>query len=130
MSSSDVSGDRALLEAAARVYWGDEIDDVVSIEWSDADDCIIYTHADNQDHEGRDVALLWNPRDFDGDALLLAVKCEFRVTIIGDGMCEVATADTRPFKPVFWHDADGDTAAATRHAITRAAAAIGASLPA
>lgn len=42
--------DRELLEAAAKAYWGSEIDDTCSIRWLDKDECIGYTHGDNQDH--------------------------------------------------------------------------------
>lgn len=72
-----MNSDRELLEAAAKAYWGDEIDDVCSIEWDDDDQCIAYTHADNQDHNGHDVQMLWNPLTDDGDALRLAVRLNF-----------------------------------------------------
>ena len=104
--------DREILEFAAKAYWADEIDDVVSIKWIDSDGCIEFTHGDNQDHNGRDVGVLWNPLTDDGDALRLAV----RLNILWD----VKVHYTR-FLELCVHD----KLAATRRAITRAAAQIG-----
>ena len=113
--------DREILEFAAKAYWADEIDDVVSIKWIDSDGCIEFTHADNQDHNGRDVGVLWNPLADDGDALRLAVKLELEVslgqfgTIIYSGCGKVEEIGE-----------DGcDEMALCRRAITRAAAEIG-----
>lgn len=66
--------DKELLESAAKAYWGDEIDDVCSIRWLEADQAIGYTHGDNQDHNGQDVEYCWNPLTDDGDALRLAAR--------------------------------------------------------
>ena len=66
--------DKELLEAAAKAYWGDEIDDTCSIRWLEEDQAIGYTHGDNQDHNGNDREFVWNPLENDGDALRLAVK--------------------------------------------------------
>lgn len=66
--------DRELLELAARAYWDGEIDDVMSFRWDEQEQAIVYIHSDNQDHNGNDVELVWNPLVDDGDALRLAVK--------------------------------------------------------
>jgi hypothetical protein len=108
--------DRELLEAAARAYWGDEIDDVVSVEWSERDDAILYTHADNQDHNGQDQAFCWSPLTDDGDALRLAVKLNITVFIYDD---ETSTA-LNGVVAKNW----GSKEANTRRAIVRAAAAL------
>lgn len=114
--------DRELLELAARAYWGEEIDDVVSVEWSEEDQGIAYTHGDNQDHNGQDVTLMWNPLNDGGDALRLAVKLELNVrcytgSIIVDG----------GYTSIEEHDV-ADRDAATRRAIVRAAAEVGRSM--
>lgn len=104
--------DRELLELAAKAYWGNEIDDVVSVDWCDSDECIEFAHGDNQDHNGNDVWLLWNPLNDDGDAMRLAVKLNI--------LWDVKVHYTR-FLDLCVHD----KLAATRRAITRAAAQIG-----
>lgn len=106
--------DREMLELAAKAYWADEIDDVVSIKWIDSDGCIEFTHADNQDHNGLDVGVLWNPLTDDGDALRLAVTLSF----IDDGDWPAVTNE------IYTH-CNGDWFAATRRAITIAAAKVG-----
>lgn len=106
--------DREMLELAAKAYWADEIDDVVSIKWIDSDGCIEFTHGDNQDHNGRDVGVLWNPLTDDGDALRLAVTLSF----IDDGDWPAVTNE------IYTH-CNGDWFAATRRAITIAAAKVG-----
>lgn len=106
--------DREILEFAAKAYWADEIDDVVSIKWIDSDGCIEFTHGDNQDHNGRDVGVLWNPLTDDGDALRLAVTLSF----IDDGDWPAVTNE------IYTH-CNGDWFAATRRAITIAAAKVG-----
>jgi hypothetical protein len=111
--------DRELLELAAKTYWGNEIDDVCSIEWDSADNCIAYTHADNQDHNGNDVAFLWNPLTDDGDALRLAVK--LNIDVFGASDCRVCEWDDG----VVTEQSNNDPYTATRRAITRAAAEIG-----
>ena len=106
--------DREMLELAAKAYWADEIDDVVYIKWIDSDGCIEFTHGDNQDHNGRDVGVLWNPLTDDGDALRLAVTLSF----IDDGDWPAVTNE------IYTH-CNGDWFAATRRAITIAAAKVG-----
>ncbi len=109
--------DRQLLEDAARAYWGDEIDDVCSIEWSEEDQAIAFTHADNQDHNGCDQTFVWNPLEDDAAALRLAVKLRLCIehkekhVVVWDGC--IGTG----FIPC-----EDDPERATRRAITRAAA--------
>ena len=55
--------DRELLERAAKAYWADEIDDVCSIRWLEADQAVGYTHGDNQNHNGDDQEFVWNPQE-------------------------------------------------------------------
>ena len=111
--------DRELLELAARAYWGDEIDDVVSIEWSEEDNAIAYTHADNQDHNGQDVTYCWSPLENDCNAFRLAARLGLVVDF------------SRPSAglPFTRHSYDlsvgGNDVANARLAITRAAAEIG-----
>ena len=116
--------DRKLLELAAMAYWGSEIDDVCSIRWLEEDQCIGYTHADNQDHNGNDVELCWNPLLDDGDAFRLAVKLKFTTSFDEYDGDLYATA-TKP------HTHQGydciiaaDPYKATRRAIVRAAAEV------
>ena len=45
--------DRELLEMAAKAYWAEELDDM-SFRWCENECCILYIHADNQDHNGAD----------------------------------------------------------------------------
>lgn len=125
--------DRELLELAARAYWGDEIDDVCAIEWDDADQCIAYTHADNQDHNGNDRAFLWNPLADDGDALRLQIALG---TLYPCCVTGVFRRDAFPYASASIVLRDGsevyveqpiedDVADALRRAIVRAAASIG-----
>lgn len=114
---------RELLEAAARAFWGDEIDDVVSIEWSDADDAILYTHADNQDHDGHDRTLCWDPTEHDEQAFQLAVRLFMSPKFDREGEVYTAPGDGWEY-PETYAEHDGDALAATRHSVTRAAAAI------
>ena len=101
---------------AAKAYFGNEIDDVVSVDWCDSDECIEFAHADNQDHNGNDVWVLWNPLNDDGDALRLAVKLHMQVSIT----TESCRAETLPVLGVRVND--NDEFAATRRAIVMAAA--------
>ena len=114
--------DRELLTMAAREYWGDEIDDVCSIRWSDEEAAIIYTHADNQDHNGCDRERVWNPLDDDGDAFRLAVKLGLTINVMLPRGCNelgrTIVADCCQLH-------GDDPCAATRRAIVRAAAHIG-----
>ncbi|EPD8436091.1 TPA: hypothetical protein ACSQFI_003579 [Pseudomonas aeruginosa] len=74
------------------------------------------------------VEYYWNPRDDDGDALRLAVKLRLDITFY-NGFQEVAAEPSNgdgmnPSQEVFIED----PYAATRRAITRAAAEIGKSM--
>jgi hypothetical protein len=123
------TSDRELLEMAAKAFWDSEIDDVCSIRWLDAEQAIGYTHGDNQDHNGRDVELCWNPITNDGDearieaALGLWVRWYPAMVLVGpevfDHISAVACAE-------YYDQHNGDKQAARRRAGTRAAAAIGA----
>ncbi len=117
--------DRKLLEAAAKAYWGDEIDDVCSIRWLEDDQAIGYTHGDNQDHNGLDREFVWNPLTDDGDALRLAVKLNLSIRF--DGVIAAVTAEwADDFDGYWWNEwLLKDAAAATRRAIVRAAAEVG-----
>lgn len=114
--------DRELLMAAAYAFWAGEIDDVCSIEWGGDDDGVYYTHADNQDHNGRDRAYRWNPLQESADAFDLQVKLGMTVNPYTDGVFvsrnedEIVTAER--------FDAPGCNAEATRRAIVRFAASL------
>lgn len=69
----------------------------------------------------RDARQPWDPLTDDGDALRLAVKLGFAVQ---PGKCWHS-----PYGPAFGEDLLVGEMAATRRAITRAAAAIGESMP-
>jgi hypothetical protein len=115
-----MSTDRELLEAAARSFWAGEIDDVVSIEWGDMDACILYTHADNQDHNGRDRQYRWNPLEENHDAFELAVKLR---AVVGPHVISIYLP-----APDYWLservDQSGDPCTNIRRAIVRAAASM------
>jgi len=108
--------DRELLELAAKAYWGDEIDDVVSVEYSESDEAILYTHGDNQDHNGCDQTLVWNPLQDDGDAFRMAVKLN---------MSAIFSKSMQTFNGEVELCIGTDPYSATRRAIVRAAAEIG-----
>ena len=125
--------DRELLEKAAAAFWAGEIDDVCSVEWGEQDNCILYTHGDNQDHNGADRTYRWNPLEENADAFELMVKLGLIVDtrlvptprFDTDEVCTIAVLP-RPSEKSSgeWH-ADSDPYAATRRAIVRAAASIG-----
>lgn len=118
--------DRELLELAAKAYWGDEIDDVCSIRWLEIDQCIGYTHGENQDHNGQDVELCWNPRDNDGDSFRLLNSLELELRHV-HGAAHAGLAG-RFWCTESWFPSD-DKHAATRRAVLRAAAEIGRAIP-
>ena len=113
--------DREMLELAAKAYWGDEIDDVVSVDWCDSDECIEFAHVDNQDHNGNDVWVLWNPLNDDGDAMRLAVM--LKIDVSHDARAVFNDDRHIGLSEIF--DDEGDRLERTRRAITRAAAEIG-----
>lgn len=120
--------DKELLMAAAQAYWGDEIDDVVSVEWSEQDQSVLYTHGDNQDHNGLDRTYRWNPLEEDVDAFGLAVRLKLSIMFGSAGIVQVSADDGGDHCTAYaLEDLDGsDANTATRRAITRAAASIGA----
>lgn len=80
-----------------------------------------------------DNPVKWNPLTDDGDALRLAVKLNFGVKVNGPTDWQNPTSTIILFDgPVCGHrlkqEHDGDSAAATRRAIVRAAAEIGVSV--
>jgi hypothetical protein len=110
--------DRELLEAAAKAA-GIEIDWIDPV-WNNPE-AVPYIHLPS----GR----LWNPLTDDGDALRLAVKLRLDISIFHDGsVCVSATTDEDPFgvelADEMAADHRGDSCAATRRAIVRAAAAV------
>lgn len=122
--------DRELMELAAKAYWGDEIGDTCDVEWSEADQAILYLHGDNQDHNGIDRWLVWNPLEDDGDALRLAVRRLPRIDWVRalgrfDGHVSAVYQDEAAMRSGVIEAFKGDSVAATRRAIVRAAAAIG-----
>ena len=121
-----MSADRELLEMAAKAFWGDEIDDVCSVRWLDKDECIGYMHGDNQDHNGCDIELCWNPLTDDGDALRLAVKLNILTYQTGGDRSYAST-------PMNWSCTvphyDNDALTSTRRAIVLAAAEVGKAMP-
>jgi hypothetical protein len=68
----------------------------------------------------------WNPLTDDGDALRLAVKLKLRVGVADNGLNAVAFNRDIGF---YTERCKGEPYAATRRAITRAAAAIGEGMP-
>ena len=127
---------REMLELAALAFWGDEIDDVCSIRWLDAEGCIGYTHADNQDHNGNDVDLCWSPHTDDGDSRRLEVALNMDVLrdpasasqpyIEAIANQSALPADTP--QPFAVEPYDTDPLAATRMAVLRCAAEMGKSM--
>lgn len=119
---------REMLDLAALAFWGDEIDDVCSIRWLDAEGCIGYTHADNQDHNGNDVELCWSPHTDDGDSRRLEVALGMDVvqhSALSEGLLDVAVfaGERCAIEP---HG--DDPLAATRMAVLRCAAEVGKSI--
>jgi hypothetical protein len=138
MNTMTEQSDRELLELAANAFWRQDLaDDEVSLRYSEQDEGMLYLHAENQDHNGHDREFVWNPLTDDGDAFRLAGK--LRISIehpdprdLGGGY---VTASIRPAQAARrWFnvtpcsdECPGDLFEATRRAIVRAAASIGAS---
>lgn len=132
---------RELLELAAKAYWGDEIDDVCSVEWDESCQCIAYTHAGNQDHNGNDQTFIWNPHTDDGDSrrlqAALRISLEFgEVPFKGRyARAKVTVPCTDGSGHVWEHDAieyaltPNDMERAARYAVLHVAAAIGKEMP-
>ena len=96
--------DRELLEMAAKAAG-------IRGEWSERGQCIVISEV-GMSWEN------WRPLEDDGDALRLAVKLKLIVEV---GSCWLSK-----YGPVFGEDVLPDPLSATRRAIVRAAAAIGA----
>lgn len=103
--------DRELLELAARVYG---LDGYIH-EWINGPEFIV----------PGENPVIFNPLTDDGDALRLAVKLGMRVYVYnggGDDYTCVATDELSFSQETIKVMHDGDSASATRRAITRAAA--------
>lgn len=110
--------DRELLERAARAYWGEEIDDVMSYWWGESEQSIVFIYAN-----GNEVELLWRPLTDDGDALRLAVK--LRMSVRYEGAEVWVRAKDKPAHFDWCGESiNPDIDAATRRAIVRAAASL------
>lgn len=80
------------------------------------------------DADGLMQVAIWNPLQFDGDALRLAVLLSMRVST------DMAAAEASPLlsdisEVVLFSECGGDPYATTRRAIVRAAAEIGRAMP-
>jgi hypothetical protein len=87
-----------------------------------SDECILYIHADNQDHNGSGRELRWHPLDENHDALSLAIKLAIEISpcpSTDSVMCE-PKGDLNSIVTVEALDEYG-----ARRAIVRAAAEIG-----
>ena len=100
--------DRELLEMAAKAAGYD-------VSWHHANQCWVITEGKGE--------FKWSSLDDDGDAMRLAV----RLSLVINNRHKEALVEDMEGKQ-FWEDHEGDELAATRRAITRAAAAIGAAL--
>jgi hypothetical protein len=79
---------------------------------------------------GRDANQPWDPLEDDGDALRLAVKLEMMIDYIDRGyMAGHILATAGPVMLSIYEPREPDPYAATRRAITRAAAEIGKEMP-
>lgn len=112
--------EKEMLELAAKAYWhGTD----VSWHYDENEQAIVFIDADNQDHNGNDVELVWNP-PFDGDAALrLAVKLQIHIQPDPREVWATTVEVT-----AIEHYGDDHFASACR-AITRAAAEIGKAMP-
>lgn len=127
-----MSTDRELLEAAARAC---------GIEVAHIDDLGVVPANTREDGPNQGT---WNPLTDDGDALRLAVKLRFAIKDFAPfdspelvqappdavqwGMVEIWRQDDNDPLHVEWYKAGADRYAATRLAIVRAAASIGAAM--
>ena len=104
--------DRELLELAAKAAGLDAV-------WDDyQQEHAIY------DHDGVLIGG-WDPLNYDGDALRLAVKLKMRIGIDSIPVGYVVVMSDDPLKKETHELIDSDPYAATRRAIVRAAAQIG-----
>ena len=123
--------DREMLELAAKAYgFGSDSGGFI---WTESE----YPRGSSTNgalwnYKGwRDTAELWNPLTDDGDALRLAIACQLGISIVGGraGLVEcVSFKQCHCFVSSREIADDGDVCAATRRAIVRAAAEIGAQM--
>jgi hypothetical protein len=104
--------DRELLESAARAAG-------IEIFFDEDGDCYRYRVKESGNRR------YWNPLDFDGDALRLAVKLSLNVEIDSDRIDVSSGRGIIATEYRYELPTPTDANAATRRAITRAAAAIG-----
>jgi hypothetical protein len=104
--------DRELLELAAKAA-GQFVDRITS------EGVWIYEDGVDRHGFGKGLPCLWNTLASDGDALRLAVKLGIQIHFEGDMLNDAVWAN----EIMIW--TEGEPEAATRRAITRAAAAIG-----
>ena len=104
--------DRELLEAAAKAAG-------IKVNWREAVECLCYS--------GSPYNVAWNPLTDDGDALRLAVSLKIDIGFESFGDESVMTSSAvDAFDGWFDEPYASDPQAATRRAIVRAAAAMGA----
>ena len=119
--------DRELLELAAKAAGYIVQEHVANGAW-------VYEAGSAVDKDGEPKLFLWRPRDDDGDALRLAVRLKM---LVDGGYCCASSTET--IHEEWWGGGDDlhagvahdecDPNAATRRAITRAAAEIGKGMP-
>jgi hypothetical protein len=78
---------------------------------------------------GRDANQPWDPLEDDGDALRLAVKLQIHMAKYDNYVSACQLGPALGGEVVVWNHEEPDPYAATRRAITRAAAAIGKEMP-
>lgn len=107
--------DRELIAAAAKAAGYD-------VRWHEPWDCFVHNGPFNIDNPPTLAGqrMVWLPLTDDGDALRLAVKLHLCVKVYTDAVI-VGNDHTVNGKEMV-HETKGDPAAATRRAITRAAA--------
>ncbi|MDQ0082891.1 hypothetical protein J2W35_003250 [Variovorax boronicumulans] len=116
--------DRELLELAAKAFWAD---DEVSTRFDDNEEGLLYIHADNQDHNGRDREFVWNPLEHGEQALQIVAKLKLHIGMESHVANAWAPTDFRNFQTVNFVAYDEE--AALRRAIVLAAAAAGEKVP-
>ena len=111
--------DRELLELAAKAAGH-------NVRWHEIFECFVHVDPFNITNPPTMAGqrLVWVPLDDDGDALRLAVACRMQIDILERSVYALALGGTK----VCELDR-ADLAAATRRAITRAAAEIGKGMP-
>ncbi|OMQ52651.1 hypothetical protein [Burkholderia pseudomallei] len=118
--------DRELLELAAKANWHSEVEGgTVSFHYCDHEEAVVYIAGENQDHNGSDVELVWNPLSDDGEAFRLAVKLGILVSQQLSYVSVCQPHGNASMRGIQFQESYGtDSIAATRRAIVRAAAEI------